>query len=105
MQTWEKTIKALEEVTTGSWTRSWYQSRYDTRSPSSKLAMEDAAHEIGTCAFVAIATIASPLHAWFTAMAFHASWLARLQAEVDGICGDDRLPCMNDIPTCSSSVP
>lgn len=98
MNAWSEAADTTEEDTANSWQRLWGDTNRDARSSSSKMDQVQAAHAIGTCAYVAIATIGSPLHAFFNAMAFHPSWMARLHVEVDEVCGDHRLPCMEDLP-------
>ena len=63
----------------------------------SGLDQHEAAHAVGTNALVAIVTIGSPLHSFFTAVCHYPSWLPRIQAELDRVCGD-RLPTMKDMP-------
>ncbi|EGP87952.1 unnamed protein product [Zymoseptoria tritici ST99CH_1A5] len=78
-----------------SWSRIWLEN--EKGMEKSKLDQHEAAHAVGTNSFVAIATIGSPLHSFFTAICHYPSWLPRIQEEVDRVCGD-RLPTMKDIP-------
>lgn len=89
----------MNKVTAGtaeySWTRIWLDN--EKGMEKSKLNQHEAAHAVGTNALVAIATIGSPLHSFFTAMCHYPSWMTKLQEEVDRVCGD-RLPTLNDLP-------
>ena len=86
---------AVENGTAGdSWMKIWLEKNIER----GKLDQHEAAHAVGSNSFVAIATIASPLHSFFLAMAHYPSWLPRLQNEVDVVCGDGRLPTLADLP-------
>ncbi|KAF2716666.1 putative P450 monooxygenase [Polychaeton citri CBS 116435] len=78
-----------------SWARIWLEGGKGMEA--SKLDQHEAAHAVGTNALVAIATIGSPLHSFFTAMCHYPSWMKKVQAEIDAVCGD-RLPTMADMP-------
>ncbi|KAK0897660.1 hypothetical protein LTR91_022914 [Friedmanniomyces endolithicus] len=86
----EDVIKRYEEGTAeGSWTKLWLDKAQGLEK--SHLNKHEAAHAVGSNALVAIVTIGSPVHTFFTAMCHYPSWLPRLQEEVDRVCGD-RLP-------------
>ncbi|KAK0897082.1 hypothetical protein LTR91_010848 [Friedmanniomyces endolithicus] len=92
----EDVIKRYEEGTAeGSWTKLWLDKAQGLEK--SHLNKHEAAHAVGSNALVAIVTIGSPVHTFFTAMCHYPSWLPRLQEEVDRVCGD-RLPLMTDMP-------
>lgn len=78
-----------------SWTRIWLEN--EKGMEKSRLDQHEAAHAVGTNSFVAIATIGSPLHSFFTAICHYPSWMPRMQEELDRVCGD-RLPSMKDLP-------
>ena len=77
-----------------SWTKIWLEKNIE----KGKLNQHEAAHAIGSNSLVAIATIGSPLHSFCIAMCHYPSWLKRLQEEVDQICGESRLPTIQDLP-------
>lgn len=77
------------------WTKLWLEKAQGLEK--SHLSKHEAAHAIGSNALVAIVTIGSPLHSYFTAMCHYPSWQPRLQEEIDRVCGD-RLPTMADMP-------
>lgn len=79
----------------GSWTKLWLEKAQGLEKGN--LSKHEAAHAVGTNALVAIVTIGSPLHTFFTAMCHYPSWQPRLQEELDRVCGD-RLPTMADLP-------
>lgn len=91
---------AMNEVAAGTATESWSKIWIDGHEKGleqSKLSQHEAAHAVGTNAFVAIATIGSPLHCYFTAMCHYPSWQIRMQEEIDRVTGD-RVPTMKDMP-------
>jgi len=89
-------IGRVAEGTAGpSWTRIWLENMKGMEK--SKLDQHEAAHAVGTSALVAIVTIGSPLHTFFTAMCHYPHWMPKLQEEVDRVCGD-RLPTLADMP-------
>lgn len=98
----EAFYEAQEEVATAvkegtaedSWMKIWLEKNIDR----GKLDQHEAAHAVGSNSLVAIATIGSPMHSFFLAMAHYPSWLPRLQQEVDSVCGDARLPMLADLP-------
>ena len=77
-----------------SWMKIWLEKNINR----GKLDQHEAAHAVGSNSLVAIATIGSPMHSFFLAMAHYPSWLPRLQKEVDVVCGDSRLPTLADLP-------
>jgi len=79
----------------GSWTKLWLEKAHGLEKGN--LSKHEAAHAIGSNALVAIVTIGSPLHSFFTAMCHYPSWQPRLQEELDRVCGN-RLPTMKDVP-------
>ncbi|KAK6420612.1 hypothetical protein LTR81_006347 [Elasticomyces elasticus] len=92
----EDVIKRHEEGTAeGAWTKLWLDKA--TGLEKSHLSKHEAAHAVGSNALVAIVSIGSPMHTFFTAMCHYPSWLPRLQEELDRVCGD-RLPTMSDMP-------
>lgn len=91
----EEATKAFEDGTAeDSWTKIWLEKSAE----KSNLTKHEAAHAIGSNSLVAIATIGSPMHSFCIAMCHYPSWLLRLQEEVDRVCGDTRLPTLNDLP-------
>lgn len=90
----------MDEVAAGTaeecWTKIWLDG-HEKGLEQSKLDQHEAAHAVGTNALVAIATIGSPLHCFFTAMCHYPSWQTRLQDEIDRVTGD-RIPAMKDMP-------
>lgn len=92
----EDAMRRFEEGTAeGSWTKLWLEKAQGLEK--SHLSKHEAAHAVGSNALVAIVTIGSPLHTFFTAMCHYPSWQPRLQEELDRVCGD-RLPTMADLP-------
>ncbi|KAK3110289.1 hypothetical protein LTR53_015563 [Teratosphaeriaceae sp. CCFEE 6253] len=92
----EDVIKRYEEGTAeGSWTKLWLEKAQGLEK--NHLSKHEAAHAVGSNALVAIVTIGSPVHTFFTACCHYPSWLPRLQEELDRVCGD-RLPLMVDMP-------
>ena len=91
----QEQVKAAVEAGTAeeSWTKIWLEKNIER----GRLDQHEAAHAVGVNSLVAIATIGSPLHSFFLAMCHYPSWYTRLQAEVDRICGDDRLPTLGDL--------
>lgn len=68
-----------------------------TAVQSLELDWHEAAYAIGSSSFVAIATIAGPLHAFFVAICQYPKWLPTLQEEADRVCGDS-LPAVEHMP-------
>ncbi|KAH8600622.1 cytochrome P450 [Bisporella sp. PMI_857] len=56
----------------------------------------EGAYEVGMMAIAGALTIASPLMSFILAVVLHPEWLAKLQDEIDIVCGD-RLPEMGDM--------
>lgn len=52
---------------------------------------------IGMMALVGVFTVAGPLNYFLCAMVLHPLWLAKIQEEVDRVCGD-RWPSLDDSP-------
>jgi hypothetical protein len=77
-----------------SWMKIWLEKNIER----GKLDQHEAAHAVGSNGLVVIATIGSPMHSFFLAIAHYPSWLPRLQNKVDGACGDGRLPTLADLP-------
>ncbi|KAI7549302.1 cytochrome P450 [Hortaea werneckii] len=78
-----------------SWTKLWLEKAQGLEK--GQLSKKEAAHAVGSNALVAIVTIGSPIHTFFTAVCHYPSWLPRMQEELDRVCGD-RLPLMSDMP-------
>ena len=56
----------------------------------------EGAYQVGMMAIAGALTIASPLMSFVLAMVLHPGWLAKVQQEIDRICGD-RMPEMTDM--------
>ena len=56
----------------------------------------EGAYQVGMMAIAGALTIASPMMSFILAMVLFPEWLARLQEDVDRVCGD-RLPEMKDM--------
>ena len=78
-----------------SWTKIWLEKSIE----KGKLSQHEAAHAVGVNSLVAIATVGSPLHSFFIAACHYPSWFKRLQYEIDRVCGDGRLPTLQDLPS------
>ncbi|KAG0648686.1 Cytochrome P450 monooxygenase psoD [Hyphodiscus hymeniophilus] len=63
-----------------------------------KCAVDDleGAYQVGMMAIAGALTIAAPMMSFVLAMVLHPGWLARVQEEVDRVCGDT-LPDMKDM--------
>ncbi len=64
-------------------------------TPSTTL---EAAFAVGTLAFTAVYTVSSPMQTFVRAAIQHPSWLAKVQAELDSVIGDARMPEVSDTP-------
>ncbi|KAF2485488.1 putative P450 monooxygenase [Neohortaea acidophila] len=85
---YEAQQEVIERVTAGaaseSWTRIWLENVGGAKE--SQLDQHEAAHAVGTAAFMTLATNAAPLHTFFAAISQHPQWLKQLQQEVDRVC-------------------
>lgn len=66
---------------------------WQEKSPVADL---EGAYQVGMMAIAGALTIASPMMSFVLAMVLHPGWLAKVQEEVDEVCGD-RLPEMKDM--------
>lgn len=62
------------------------------------LTDDQGAYVVGTLFEAGTHTTAIAMETWVLAMVHHPEWLRRIQAEVDSICGSDRLPTLEDMP-------
>lgn len=62
----------------------------------SQVSCLEGAYQVGMMAIAGALTLASPMMSFVLAMVQSPEWLAKLQKELDGVCGD-RLPAMTDM--------
>ncbi|EME42195.1 hypothetical protein DOTSEDRAFT_81157 [Dothistroma septosporum NZE10] len=103
-----------DEMQTGTAPQCWFRG-YLERASEFKLTEDEAAYVIGTL-FEAGAdmrshmfepkdidillpgTTAAAMMSFMLAVVLRPTWLAKLQSEVDSVCGTDRLSTLNDMP-------
>lgn len=62
----------------------------------SQVSCLEGAYQVGMMAIAGALTLASPMMSFVLAMVQSPEWLAKLQKELDRVCGD-RLPAMTDM--------
>lgn len=62
------------------------------------LTDDQGAYVVGTLFEAGAGTTAAAMMSWVLAMVHHPEWLRKMQAEIDSVCGSERLPILEDMP-------
>ncbi len=81
-----------------SWTRTFFREKERLKFPDSSPDDKEGAFAVGMLAITASLPMSSPIQTFFLAMCHYPYWLKKLQAEIDLVCGPDRLPTWSDAP-------
>lgn len=100
---WIRAMQAVKDkmkanVDGHSWSRTFLKQKERLKFPDSSPDDHEGAFAIGMLAITASLPMSSPIQTFFLAMCHYPHWLKRLQAELDEVCGPDRLPVWSDAP-------
>jgi cytochrome P450 len=95
---WQANYASTREKLQRNQQRPCWSSHYLENAKTSGLTSDfEAACCLGMLAHVGVFTIGGPLNYFLMAMVLHQEWLAKVQQELDRVCGD-RLPTLDDYP-------
>lgn len=87
-----------EEMEAGTAPRCWERDFLERREEFPNLSEDEGAYVVGTLFEAGAGTTAAAMMSWTLAMTLHPDCFTKLQEEVDSVCGDDRLPTLDDMP-------
>lgn len=86
-----------QEMQAGTAPECWERT-FIERQADFDLTTDQGAYVVGTLFEAGSGTTAAAMMSFLLAMILHPEWLAKLQAEVDSVCGATRLPDFSDVP-------
>ena len=86
-----------EELESGRAPQSWERDMIEQQEKF-HLTDDEGAYLVGTLFEAGAGTTNIALQIWTLSIVHHPEWLQKMQNEIDSVCGEDRLPTLEDMP-------
>lgn len=93
----ERLLQTRAKMEQGLQRPCWSRTYLENQKKSNLSGDYEGSSCMGMLCLVGVFTVGGPLHYFLMAMVYHPEWQAKVQKEVDDVCGD-RLPTLADSP-------